>query len=55
MNWRQIFEEVDENGEDLTEWEIDFVEDIAKSMDDPEWEPTEGQIRKLREIRRERC
>lgn len=48
-----LLQELDEHGEDLTQWEIDFVEDLTKKLL-LGIKPSDGTKRKLDEIREDR-
>ncbi|RTL25816.1 MAG: hypothetical protein EKK55_08810 [Rhodocyclaceae bacterium] len=48
-----LLQELDEHGEGLTQWEIDFVEDLTKKLL-LGIKPSDGTKRKLDEIREDR-
>lgn len=48
-----LLQELDEHGESLTQWEIDFVEDLTKKLL-LGIKPSDGTKRKLDEIREDR-
>lgn len=44
--------DIDNLGEDLTDWEIDFIADL---IDNPPKEYSDGHIRKIKQIYNQRC
>lgn len=48
-----LLQELDEHGENLTQWEIDFVEQLTRDLLAGA-RPTAGRRRKLDEIREDR-
>lgn len=54
-HWREILREVDEEGEDLTDWEIEFVSGLVDELaEDPDMVISRKQDETLRKIHRER-
>ena len=49
-----MLEDIDENGEDLTHWEIGFLESMMGLSMNLGWEPTEKEANKIRQIHEER-
>lgn len=46
---------IDDDGHGLTDWEANFIDDLmTKGEDDPDWEPSEDEALKIREIFTER-
>ena len=52
--WYGRLEEIDEFGEDLTPWEIRFVEDMVTKCKEIEYRPTDSQIITIEKIHGER-
>ena len=56
MYGRDVLEHIDEYGENLTQWEIDFVADLVTGLKlGKRHELTAREIRKLEEIHAARC
>jgi len=53
-DWREKVDEIDDMGINLTEWEIQFVEDMLEKSRDPFFTPTQRQLDKLDAIYDER-
>ncbi|NEN87950.1 MAG: hypothetical protein F6K48_03110 [Okeania sp. SIO3H1] len=51
---QNFLDEIDMHGEDLTDWEIDFVNDMLKKTDDENYTPTPKEAYRIKQIYSER-
>jgi len=47
-------DDIDTYGENLSDWEIDFVDSMLKKTSDPDYAPTLNEVEKIKEIYRDR-
>ena len=52
---RELIETIDDEGDDLTDWEITFVDDMLKKLKQPGVRLSAGERAKAEEIYEERC